>query len=117
MSETKHTPGEWHLDDEGDIVTTSDCKGNIVCHSPANFERSMKFWPANARLIAAAPELLEALNGWLVAWEDGKLLTSSRKPAELYRAGLLHDTKAAIAKAEGREAATEGGSITSESFT
>jgi hypothetical protein len=104
MSETKHTPGEWFVANNGDIETKKVVYGNIVCHSPANFERSMKFWPANARLIAAAPELLEALNGWLVAWEDGKLLTSSRKPAELYRAGLLHDTKAAIAKAEGREA-------------
>ena len=45
-------------------------------------------------------QLLEALRGWLVAWEDGALLTSSRKPAELYRAGLLHDTKAAIQAAE-----------------
>jgi len=44
--------------------------------------------------------LLEALKRWIEAWEDSKLLTSSRLPAELYRAGLLHDTRAAIDKAE-----------------
>ena len=59
------------------------------------------------RLRAINAQLMEALEGWLAAWEDATLLTSSRKPAELYRAGLLHDTKAAIAAAKEQACTTK----------
>lgn len=59
---SKHTPGPWVIDNVGDIAT-SDPKvvGNIVCLQPEDYEESMQYWPGNQRLIAAAPELLEAL--------------------------------------------------------
>lgn len=74
MSETKHTPGPWHA------------KRHEVIHSDSGFTVAEIFdgirwipalddWQqtidvdvshANARLIAAAPELLEALEGALL---------------------------------------------------
>jgi len=62
---TKHTPGPWIIED--DYVT--DCDGNIVAdvfkENQWNTTEGMVTeempWEANARLIAAAPELLYAL--------------------------------------------------------
>ena len=60
MNETKHTPGPWKKDgldffgSNGDKVVVSD---GPSFGSASNFPRAA----ANARLIAAAPDLLEAL--------------------------------------------------------
>jgi hypothetical protein len=35
--------------------------GNIICKNPIHSHQSSKNWEANAKLIIAAPELLEAL--------------------------------------------------------
>lgn len=48
---------------------------------------------ANARLIAAAPEMLEALKLFVAEWDDGNLRVS---------AGLAEAITRAIDKAEGR---------------
>jgi hypothetical protein len=63
MGDVKHTPGPWFVSVDNEAVGTnaSDIRGNIVCEAPKDFEHSMAFWPANARLIAAAPDLVEAL--------------------------------------------------------
>lgn len=73
MSEAKHTPGPWEWD--GDVSNydplneapwlvfddvTPVLTGEIKCRNPAD-----------ARLIAAAPELLETLKQ-MIAWEDGE---------------------------------------------
>ena len=73
---SKHTPGPWVVHDHptdpyqyGHYVTTAD--GLTVCsvahqlpgRSPHGAEEATR--AANARLIAAAPELLEALEGLL----------------------------------------------------
>ena len=57
---TKHTPGPWILhmgfDETYTISDTGGCEiGHIYCESMGDGEHE-----ANARLIAAAPELLEA---------------------------------------------------------
>ena len=60
MSEAKHTPGPWHAVIAGGVqpviggplITSAHTKSGML----PNYE-------ANARLIAAAPELLEALRG------------------------------------------------------
>lgn len=62
------TPGEWVIMEfNGErcpfsIVTDSDeVAGNVVCNSPERtLTASLQYWPANAKLIAAAPELLQA---------------------------------------------------------
>lgn len=62
---TKHTPGPWTVEHDGPSLafvtakaeTITGAKWGIVCSVTSDFEHG----EANARLIAAAPELLEAL--------------------------------------------------------
>ncbi len=72
MSEAKHTPGPWWVTDSG----VRDRRG-YICHTlPAQrytgqderFERETAERAANKSLIAAAPELLEALRTVLAEW-------------------------------------------------
>ena len=56
MSEFKHTPGPWECD--GDLVHKDGFQIAIV---ESHYEDYVELQQANARLIAAAPELLEAL--------------------------------------------------------
>lgn len=66
MKEFKGTPGPWDVDDNGhfyDITAGRATVGN-VCSSMSWFDNDIHRGPvamANANLIAAAPELLEAL--------------------------------------------------------
>lgn len=54
-----HTPGPWHVGELSlDIITT---KGQPVCSPSDDFNEEQ--WAVDARLIACAPELLDALNG------------------------------------------------------
>lgn len=95
----KYTPGPWHINTAG----SGDGKGNIVIdeiyvYAPesgaddvavaADIADPLTGKPseANARLIAAAPELLEALKD-VMYWDNGK--------------PEWEDARAAIAKAEG----------------
>jgi hypothetical protein len=99
--ETKHTPGPWSLSDRTDSITWGDCSfsapvgaggfviaSHSVCTIPRHQrERLTDEHRANARLIAAAPELLKAL-----VW-----LRNSLGPSDYDHAIALAD--AAIAKA------------------
>ena len=65
MSEKKHTPGEWFTHREGHSTVYVECRigGGLIqevaaCRPTAAGREQQE---ANARLIAAAPELLEAL--------------------------------------------------------
>ena len=58
---TKHTPGPWHVDTEdqdADIHSGFGMAAKTMGHGHAQDGEGT----ANARLIAAAPELLDALN-------------------------------------------------------
>ena len=71
MSEEKHTPGPWHADISRSYGFPSSLTPNIpinpvVMGSPVNrsLAKVPRLYPeaeANARLIAAAPDLLDAL--------------------------------------------------------
>ncbi len=81
-----HTPGPWTVSEDNWSQTTGDTY-SILEESYEASERK-----ANARLIAAAPELLEALKGVLVRLEhSGSWEGEDEKTA----------ARAAIAKAEG----------------
>jgi hypothetical protein len=94
----KHTPGPWtELDNTGDIII-ADRPGegmftiaSLENQSPRGDEKC-----ANARLIAAAPELLEALKGVFaeLACHDGA------RPI-CWTCDAVVAARAAIAKAEG----------------
>ena len=92
--EAKHTPGPWNIvesnkiDEEAHIQT--DLKS--ICRMWIQMDSQDM---ANARLIAAAPELLEALTAMVAIWEG------PRELAALRFAKSVIDARAAIAKATG----------------
>lgn len=98
MSNTRHTLGPWKSCFDGTQVRSAD--SNLVAEtvSPAGNrykDRAPLEQEANARLIAAAPELADALNGLTTELETWHFPTSckaarylSRARAALKKAGL-----------------------------
>jgi len=89
---TDFTPGPWKQ--TGTNVRTKD--GGLICtvaNHWADTTTPLAEKEANARLISAAPELLEALE-WIV--DDWERVTERTLPDD-------HPTKAAIAKARGTD--------------
>lgn len=96
-NEAKHTPGPWLIfEPYMDCIRSAD-KTTIATTDNANKE-------ANARLIAAAPDLLEALEMLLEGY--GPNAGDDVTPVVLaeFRKNALNKTRAAIAKATGRAA-------------
>lgn len=87
--ETKFTPGPWHWNDRTGEVISANGRG-IVSMPTASFE-------PNAYLIAAAPELLAALECALLALEECANFTPTRTLPD----SAAKDVRAAIAKAKG----------------
>lgn len=105
-SETKHTPGPWE-DAEYPVVFAPYPKDSVAMVEVANcmLDRDIfDQWQANARLIAAAPELLEAckaVDEWLM---EGFADSDADDPVynEAFRRAL-RTVRAAIARATGQE--------------
>lgn len=93
MQEFKGTPGPWHVSNEGCMLIRDDAGLSIVAKyvGYTNDEEEL----ANARLIAAAPELLVALQS-CVEWLD---IHSCAGSAESICA---EESKLIIAKALGK---------------
>ncbi len=98
MADVKHTPGPWAIEYRTDGQFTYSPRiyaGPAVIHYTAGYhteEQDATFKAraeANARLIAAAPELLEALQ-WIVSQPQGYMYLEVREKAA-----------AALAKATG----------------
>ena len=79
----EHTPGPWKLGSRGavvaDIPTSNQLAGSDDVDYYGGYLICESVTEANARLIAAAPELLEALQGMMhhhgynqVGWPQGK---------------------------------------------
>ena len=97
MIEIEHTPGPWSVsfesvDPEWAIVATQG--GRVVANVNADHLQD-----ANARLIAAAPDLLEAVAD-LISLTRVVRLSVRLEYDQLKR---IDRAKAAIAKAEGRQ--------------
>jgi hypothetical protein len=92
---TKHTPGPWIIDAEENFIHATDPRHTIVCGFYATLRNPEVM--ADARLIAAAPELLSELRHLVL------LLEPLEKGGTLNVPGLatLNGARVAIAKAEG----------------
>ena len=90
-----HTPGPWISLGQGDIVTKSvpTCDAEGYTDIAAVYVIANDSGAANARLIAAAPELLEALEA-VLRWIDDYCETTGFEAVEA-------QADAAIAKATG----------------
>lgn len=112
---TKHTPGPWQAQDYWIIGCVEDSWDIMAGANTACPWRVAKVFrsEADARLIAAAPDMLDALRGAVednlsVCYDDGikdHWLGCCRAHASQGHAADCWKTKAraAIAKAEGRE--------------
>lgn len=107
-----HTPGPWKwVEDTHDIMAINDSlpkrwiaevlESTLTTAEKPVFVREDKEWQANARLIAAAPDLLEALRAIgsaLLPGEKGALRLDG-KDAQ----GMIKIARAAILKATRKE--------------
>jgi hypothetical protein len=86
MNNTLHTPAPWQVSPLGNVMKNS-LKIAIVEQMPSNDENERM---ANARLIAAAPDLLSALEFLLADYIaiNGEKVTGSSVPADKARAAL-----------------------------
>ncbi|EOW9134657.1 hypothetical protein ACQWPW_002847 [Cronobacter sakazakii] len=91
MKEFKGTPGPWHVT-RGDVL---DRNGRMVASVEGFCPGENEDYDAD--LIAAAPELLEALQLSVKAMQEGRLVSYP----EWY--GVINKARAAIAKAIGEE--------------
>lgn len=87
----KHTAGPWRVGDAGHTVF------GPPMGEPAPMMVAQRVRPADARLIAAAPELLEAVRGAVLVVQDA---TFAGPLGQAYR-DLAERMRAAIRKAEG----------------
>lgn len=93
MNETKHTPGPWKIYTSPSAQWVGkDITGEIVCEKPdQQYDRAN--WQANAHLIAAAPDMLEALKAIEpMTWNDSPLLKVYAKEIEQLRAAIAKAT-------------------------
>jgi len=103
-----HTPGPWTIHGWGDGDYEVNAASETVCNVPGFDDETVDVDRAepNARLIAAAPDLLAACQA--VAHDlravvlDGDNVSTGMSDAELFRA-FLNVLLPAIAKAEGTD--------------
>ena len=96
MSNAKHAPGPWTAQRLAIVASDRSFVGRVYpwCADPQDAECA----EANARLIAAAPELLEALEETLTAGINWYETATKSDASEL---GFVVRARAAIAKAKG----------------
>lgn len=85
---TKHTPGEWYIDADGNVSADDKTVALVYRH---NLHAVAGEDDANARLLAAAPEMLEALEA---------LIERARQWPETFAAEVQQAEKA-VRKARG----------------
>lgn len=94
---SKHAPGPWTTRESATHVTVTNARGDAVFHDDKRIPGVM----ADARLIAAAPELLEACMA-MIEWDDREKdhAVDFYKRTELCEIAF-QKARAAIAKATG----------------
>ena len=71
MSEGKHTPGPWQLND---LSVESSSEGKWIACTDSHMGNDLCEDQANARLISAAPELLKAAQDLLQGYTAARAL-------------------------------------------
>ena len=94
---TKHTPGEWVVDADGDVCT-DDLERLVAAVDWRHVSLRDGEAEANARLIAAAPDLLAACERFLAAQRMAE--TDGRAGFGLYTEAI-EAAEAAVKKARG----------------
>lgn len=94
----KHTPGPWVVDPCWDILGNTDDGNGMVCQITTDAVPRAEA-EANARLIAAAPELLEALRD--LAREAARNIYPKPDVGPEHPCSILRRADAAIARATG----------------
>ena len=99
---TKHTPGPWSVSERVTILAGNKQVARALGAIQPDSRVSHEAADANARLIAAAPELLVIAERF-VRWHDGFATNeaSAFEKTQQHMA-LMEEARAAIAKAEGR---------------
>lgn len=92
----KHTPGPWKYENDSQGFICDSSGSDVV--ADAWYSRDHEVQEANARLIAAAPELLECL---IWAMEQGHLTYHARTKSNVAHCDAVDRARAAIAKATG----------------
>lgn len=89
----KHTPGPWRVStDNGDFTTqTDDGKGLTLTHLSGKVYLHERNGRANARLIAAAPEMYQLLKWWVFIFQKDALAFQ-----------MIPDTQALLARIDGQ---------------
>jgi len=89
-----HTPGPWEITTAPQWYSVSEVKGErrTICRLidregqlPIEYQEA----EANARLIAAAPELLEIVKAW-ETWRENGMLKGNRPIAEVCQHAIAH---------------------------
>lgn len=105
---SKHTPGPWYvIKSDGTDFTAISTKPQIEEDMYLDFEvlgssEWLRVKPDDLTLMAAAPELLEALKFSLSEWVQYDGANDPKGPTEKARIKAMRMAKAAIAKAEGK---------------
>ena len=92
MTQTKHTPAPWHVGGKDEQIIYGE-DGWAIADAKVYHGKDGHNSRANARLIAAAPELLAALESIIKAKDEGMILLDTGKSIKAARE--------AIAKAKG----------------
>jgi len=91
---SKHTPGPWGLDGVHEVVDATSAGVVQLWHwNKSNNERD-----ANARLIAAAPEMYEALRELLAEWDAENDRTMEEDSAFQPDSAAIEAIRAVLAK-------------------
>ena len=103
MTQFKGTPGPWEVEDNGYFYDINAVRGTVgnVCSSATWFDNDEHRGPvamANAQLIAAAPDLLEALQNMIGAFDNP--IVRRKLPSD-FNSEAIQSARAAINKATG----------------
>ncbi|WP_374255823.1 hypothetical protein [Yokenella regensburgei] len=100
MKEFKGTPGPWVMDDYGNVLheTEAGSVGKLRVSGVRLPNRVTEEYAANTKLIAAAPDLLEALQNMIGAFDNP--IVRRKLPSD-FNSEAIQSARAAISKALG----------------